>query len=139
MAAKSHERASRFWHDQGDAERSQLQHEMAEYEWHGATLERRWAELEEGGGSDPPRASAERVIEQTRRGARKLADILKKMADALDRTADLAEEHAIRREQAGHSDDAAAEREAAVRAREAAQRARSQAEHWLEAHGGQDT
>jgi hypothetical protein len=137
-AAKSHDRAARFWHDQGDAQRAELQHEMAEFERHGAVLERRWAELAEWDGVDRSTAPGERVIDHTRRGAKPLSGVLTRMADALDRTASLADEHAIRREKAGRSDDAAAEREAAKRARTAAQRARSQAAQWLETHHGND-
>lgn len=44
-AAESHARAARYWDDEGDAERAELQRDMAGYERKGAELERRWAAL----------------------------------------------------------------------------------------------
>lgn len=46
-AAENHDRAAAFWRGRGDRDRATLQHEMAEYERHGAELERRWAALVE--------------------------------------------------------------------------------------------
>ena len=106
---------------------------MAEYERHGAELERRWAELI----GDPDVAhtetgASELAMRHTRQAAKHGSWILMQLANTLERSAALAEKHAQRREQAGRADDAAAERRAAKRAHEAAQRARSQAEEWLE-------
>ena len=44
-AAASHERAAKWWHEQGNVERASLQHALADHERHGAKLERRWAAL----------------------------------------------------------------------------------------------
>ena len=106
---------------------------MAEYERHGAELERRWAELV----GDPDVAhtetdASELARRHTRQAAKRGSWILMQLANTLERSAGLAEKHAQRRDLAGGADDAAAERRAAKRAREAFQRARSQAEEWLE-------
>jgi hypothetical protein len=44
-AAESHDRLAKQWQERGDAERALLQHELAEHERRGATLERRWAAI----------------------------------------------------------------------------------------------
>lgn len=130
-ATETHERAARFWDDQGDAGRAELQREMAEFERRGASLERRWAELADWDGVPRPRpVGGGRARDQTERGAKQLSEVLTRMADAPERAARLAEQHAARCDQAGRGDDAASEREAAERARKAARRARAQAKQW---------
>jgi hypothetical protein len=130
-AAKSHERAAKFWEDCGDSDRGRLQHELAEYERGGATLERRWAALVEHEQIDTPSQASERLLREIRQGARQLAANLIRTADALEKSAQLAEQHAGRREQAQGTDMGADERRAAELSHDAAQRARSQAEEWL--------
>jgi hypothetical protein len=104
---------------------------MAEYERHGADLERRWAELVEPSTVQNTVRAAAAVVRDTRQGAKQLSEILTRTANTLERSAELAEEHAKRRDHAGRGDDAEQERQAAERAREAAQRALSQADEWL--------
>jgi hypothetical protein len=130
-AAESHDRAARFWADQDDAERAELQRAMAEYERLGAQLERRWGELVAPGAVRGVSHAAERTLAETREGARRLSVTLSATAEALEKSAVLAEAHALRGEQDGRPGDAAEERNAAQRARDAGHRARSQAEEWL--------
>ena len=103
---------------------------MAEYERHGARLERRWGDLVERNGADRAVHEARDTIALIHEGAQRLSSRLSETATALEMSAVLAGEHAQRREEAGRSDDAAEERHAADRARAAARRARSQAEEW---------
>ena len=49
-AAREHERSALFWEAHGEAERAELQHDLAVHERAGATLERRWAALIERDG-----------------------------------------------------------------------------------------
>ena len=138
MAADNHERAAKYWEDKRDPERAELQRDMANYERHGAELERRWADLID---PDPARRetrAAELALRHTRQGAKHASTILTRLANTLDRSAHIAEAHAARREQAGHGDDAAEERHSARRARTAARRARSQAQQWLKVSHDQD-
>jgi hypothetical protein len=44
-AAANHDRVAKFWEEQGDDDRAELQRALADHERHGADLERRWAAL----------------------------------------------------------------------------------------------
>jgi hypothetical protein len=131
MAAANHDRAAEFWVAQGDRDRAGLQHEMAEYERLGASLESRWAELLQPNHVPAPIRAAESHMRHAHQGARQLSAVLLRTAEALDRSAELAEKHAVRREEQGRTDDVDEERRVAARTRQAAQRARTQAEEWL--------
>jgi hypothetical protein len=71
---------------------------LAEYERHGAQLERRWAELIDPKPADRAARNAERARSLTRTNAEHVSSALNRTADALENAAAIAEEHARTRE-----------------------------------------
>jgi hypothetical protein len=133
MAAANHDRAAKFWDERGDLERAGIQREIADFERHGAALERRWARIVDPTGSPTTRRTSELIVGRTREGARALSERLSLAAEALEISADLAEVLAKRRQASGEEVSAEQERLSADNTREAARRARSEAEKWLKA------
>jgi hypothetical protein len=130
-AADHHDRVARYLDARGDRDRAVLQREIADFERHGAALERRSARIVDPEGPLAARRTSQIMLGRTRASARALSEKLAMAADVLETSADLAEEHANRRQAKGKTEGAAEERRTAERTREAARRARSEAEKWL--------
>src|SRR5437764_15035641 len=85
LAAQTYDRAARFWDDQGERDRADLQREMAAYEQHGAQLEHRWADLVDEDAAQQANRAAQLALRQARERAMHLSSVLSRTAVALDR------------------------------------------------------
>jgi len=134
-AAKSDDRSAVFWDDLGEPEQAGIHRELAEYQRHGAELERQWAELVDPKAAARPARGAERARSLTRKNAEHVSSALNRTADALEKAARPLKSMAAGGSELDGPIALQGSVKATARAREYAQRARSQAEEWVSIGG----